>query len=131
MLIRRKALKQVGVLDEQFFMYSEEVDLCTRIRNFGWQLIWFPQVKVVHFGGQSTQQVSQEMFLQLYQGKIQYFRKHHTQIEAWLYKFMLLIATLARIALTPFVYLENSSRKMEHLTLSSNYRRLLWSLPNL
>lgn len=56
-LIRRKVLNQVGLLDEEFFVYSEEVDLCTRIRNYGWRITWVPTVKVVHLGGQSTQQI--------------------------------------------------------------------------
>jgi len=130
LLIRRKALDQVGLLDEEFFVYSEEVDLCTRIRNYGWRISWLPTVKVVHLGGQSTQQIQQEMFLQLYQGKIQYFRKHHSAMEVWLYKFVLFLATLVRIVLTPFAYLERSTQKSKHLELSSNYRRLLLSLPN-
>ena len=129
-LIRRKVFDQVGFLDEEFFIYSEEVDFCTRIRNYGWRLAWYPTTKVVHFGGQSTQQISQEMFLQLYQGKIQYFRKHHTGFVVWLYKIVLFVATLARLALTPIAYFEKSSKKGEHLELSSNYRRLLWSLPS-
>ena len=92
-LIRRKVLSQVGLLDEDFFMYSEEVDLCARIQNYGWRISWVPMVEVIHLGGQSTQQIQQEMFLQLYQGKIQYFRKHHTSLEVWLYKFILFLAT--------------------------------------
>jgi len=131
MLIRRKIFDQVGLMDEDFFIYSEEVDLCTRIRDYGWRLFWYPEAAVVHYGGQSTQQVQQEMFLQLYQGKIQYFRKHRSTIEVWLYKFILFFATLVRLVLTPLAYLEQSAQKSEHLELSSNYRRLLWSLPNL
>jgi len=104
LLIRRKALDQVGLLDEEFFVYSEEVDLCTRIRNYGWRISWLP--------------------------KIQYFRKHHSAMEVWLYKFVLFLATLVRIVLTPFAYLERSAQKSKHLELSSNYRRLLLSLPN-
>jgi N-acetylglucosaminyl-diphospho-decaprenol L-rhamnosyltransferase len=131
MLIRREIFDQVGFMDEDFFIYSEEVDLCTRIRDYGWRLFWCPAAKVVHYGGQSTRQVQEEMFLQLYQGKIQYFRKHRSSIEVWLYKFILFIATLTRLVLTPLAYFEQSAKKSEHLELSSNYRRLLWSLPNL
>jgi GT2 family glycosyltransferase len=131
LLIRRKIFDQVGFMDEDFFIYSEEVDLCTRIRDYGWRLFWYPAATVVHYGGQSTQQVQQEMFLQLYQGKIQYFRKHRSSIEVWLYKAILFIASLARLVLTPLAYLEQSAKKSEHLELSSHYRRLLWSLPNL
>ena len=69
LLIRRKALNQVGLMDEEFFVYSEEVDLCSRIRDYGWRISWLPTVEVIHLGGQSTQQVQQEMFLQLYRGQ--------------------------------------------------------------
>jgi GT2 family glycosyltransferase len=131
LLLRRKALDQVGLLDDNFFVYSEEVDLCTRIRNFGWRISWVPTISIVHLGGQSTQQIQQEMFLQLYHGKIQYFRKHRTPFEVWLYKFVLFLATLARLALTPIAFFERPAQKEEHLKLSSNYRRLLWSLPGL
>jgi GT2 family glycosyltransferase len=130
-MVRRKALDQVGLLDDEFFIYSEEVDLCTRIRNYGWRISWLPTVTVIHLGGESTKQIQQEMFLQLYQGKIQYFRKHHTLLEVWLYKLVLFFATLARLALTPFVFFERTAQKEEHLKLSSNYRRLLWSIPGL
>lgn len=131
LLVRRRALDQVGLLDDNFFVYSEEFDLCTRIREYGWRISWVPTVFVVHLGGQSTQQIKQEMFLQLYQGKIQYFRKHHSPLEVWLYKSVLFCASLVRIALTPFAFLEGAAQKKEHLALSSNYRSLLWSLPGL
>jgi GT2 family glycosyltransferase len=48
MLIRRQALEQVGRLDERFFLYSEETDLCKRIRDRGWEVAYLPQVTVMH-----------------------------------------------------------------------------------
>jgi len=131
MLIRREALNQFGLFDEEYFIYSEEVDLCTRLRNDGWQLYWLPSAVVVHYGAQSTQQVAEEMFLRLYAGKILYFRKHHSKIEVIIYKLILLLATMFRLILTPFAFLEEPVKRDAHLVLSNNYRRLLWSLPNL
>jgi GT2 family glycosyltransferase len=131
MLIRSEVLDAAGLLDEEFFIYSEEVDLCTRIRRSGWRLFWVPSAEVIHFGGQSTQQVLEDMFLRLYQGKILYFRKHHSKLEVILYKLILFMATLARLALTPIAYLESSAKRREHLDLSRNYRRLLWEIPSL
>ncbi|UCG25837.1 MAG: glycosyltransferase family 2 protein [Chloroflexota bacterium] len=58
MLIRKSVLESIGLMDQGYFMYSEEVDLCYRIRRAGWRIYWVPQAKVVHFGGQSTQQVA-------------------------------------------------------------------------
>lgn len=129
MLIRSKALDEVGLLDEDFYIYSEEVDLCTRLRRTGWSLYWIPTAEVIHFGGQSTRQVAEDMFLHLYEGKILYFRKHHSDLAVLTYKSILLIATLGRLVLTPLAFIERSPKREQHLVLSNNYRRLLWSLP--
>ena len=112
-------------------MYSEEVDLCYRIQRAGWRLFWVPQAKVVHFGGQSTQQVPTEMFLNLYHGKIKFFRKHDGRMAAQIYKLILIIASLSRLVLAPFTFFEPSYRRQKHLTLVDRYRRLVLALPRM
>ena len=66
LILRREALDQTGLLDPDYFMYSEEIDLCYRLRRKGWHLYWMPLTQVIHHGGQSTRQVAYTMFLQLY-----------------------------------------------------------------
>ncbi len=131
LMVRREAVKEVGLLDESYFMYSEEVDFCYRLRRAGWHLYWAPQAEVVHYGGQSTRQIAGEMFLQLYQNKLLYFRKHYGQMSAWIYKFILLSASLTRLALSPLAWLEKSPQRQQHRTLTGRYWRLLISLPRL
>ena len=131
LLLRKEVLDQVGFLDEDYFIYSEEVDLCYRIQRAGWSIYWVPQAEVVHFGGQSTQQVPAEMFLNLYHSKIKYFRKHYGWPGAQIYKLILRIAALSRILLAPFVIFEHSSRRQKHLTLVDRYWRLVRALPGM
>jgi len=131
LLLRKEALDQVGLLDEDYFMYSEEVDLCYRIQRAGWRIYWVPQAEVVHFGGQSTQQVPTEMFLNLYHGKIKSFRKHNGWSAAQTYQVILRIAALSRLILAPFVIFEHSSRRQKHLTLVDRYWRLILALPRM
>jgi N-acetylglucosaminyl-diphospho-decaprenol L-rhamnosyltransferase len=131
LLLRREVLDGVGLLDEDYFVYSEEVDLCYRIQRAGWRLFWVPQAEVVHFGGQSTQQAPTEMFLNLYHGKIKYFRKHYGWAAAQIYKLILRIAALARLMLAPFVIFEHASRRQKHLTLVDRYWRLILALPRM
>ena len=130
-LLRKDVLVQVGLLDEDYFMYSEEVDLCYRIQRAGWRLFWVPQAEVIHFGGQSTQQVPTQMFLNLYHGKIKYFRKHYGWLATQIYKLILMIAALSRLILAPFVFIERSSLRQKHLTLVERYRRLVQALPGM
>ena len=131
LLLRKEVLAEVGFLDEDYFIYSEEVDLCYRIQRAGWRLFWVPQAEVVHFGGQSTQQAPTEMFLNLYHGKIKYFRKHYGWSAAQIYKLILMIAALSRLVLSPIVLFEHSSRRQRHLTLVDRYRRLVLALPGM
>jgi GT2 family glycosyltransferase len=131
LLVRRSALDQIGLLDEDYFIYSEEVDLCRRLKQAGWQLYWVPQTQIVHYGGQSTQQVAEKMFLQLYKGKLIYFRKHYGWLAAQAYKLILLIAALLRILLSPLIWLQPPARRQQQLILAKNYRRLVRTLPSL
>ena len=122
-------LDQVGLLDDSYFMYSEEVDLCLRIQQAGWQLYWVPQAVVTHHGGQSSKQVASKMFLQLYQSKVRYFRKHHGRLSTFGYKCILGLAAAVRIALSALAFLEPPKQRSHHTGLAQNYRQLLLALP--
>lgn len=129
LMLRSAALEQVGYLDEAYFMYTEEVDLCYRIHQAGWKLYWVPSSVIIHYGGQSTAQVAEQMFLHLYQSKLKFFRKHYGRFSAVGYKTILSIASLARLVLVPIAYLEGGERKNQHLKLAGNYLQLLRLLP--
>jgi GT2 family glycosyltransferase len=131
MLVRRTALDQAGLFDERFFMYSEEVDLCRRIRLAGWEISWVPSAMVTHYGAQSTRQMAAEMFVQLYRAKIEFFRKHHGSSQASLYKLILYFSGLPRLILAPVGRLEPAPRGEKHRTIAKNYQRLLRALPGL
>ena len=131
MLLRKTALDKVGLLDEGYFMYSEEVDLCFRLQKAGWQLYWVPQSQVVHYWGQSAKQVLTEMFLQLYRGKLRFFRKHYSWPTVILYKAVLGLAALLRLALAPLVWLRKSDKSDYQLHMARHYGRLLIALPSM
>ncbi len=82
MLVRRSAIEHVGVMDEAYFMYSEETDWCLRHARAGWELWYLPDAIVKHYGGQSTAQVKYEMLQALYRSKVRFFRKHYGRTRA-------------------------------------------------
>ncbi|WP_420632177.1 glycosyltransferase family 2 protein [Candidatus Leptofilum sp.] len=131
LLIRKQVLDTVGLLDEEYFMYSEEVDLCYRLQKAGWKLFWVPQSQVVHFWGQSAKQVMTEMFLQLYRAKLRFFRKHYGWLTAILYKFVLGLAALLRLGLAPLSWLRKSEKSGYQLHMAQHYGRLLITLPSM
>jgi len=100
LLLRRDALTQVGLLDEQYFMYSEEVDLCFRLAQAGWERWWVPGAEVIHFGGQSTQQMAEAMYLQLYRSKVQFYRKYGGPHQVQRFKRLVKLAYWPRLIMT-------------------------------
>jgi len=100
LLVRREALDQVGPLDDSYFMYTEEVDLCHRLAQAGWELWWEPRAEVVHFGEASSRQVREEMYIQLYRSKAQFYRKFGGAERVATFKRYLRLAYLPRRAAT-------------------------------
>ena len=56
MLVRRTAVQSVGLMDRNFFMYWEDADWCRRMREKGWQVMYFPQASLIHYAGVSSEQ---------------------------------------------------------------------------
>ena len=77
LLIRREALNDVGLLDEQFFLYAEELDWCFRARKTGWRISVLPDVEMIHYQGQSSAQMSDFSLAQLVETRLRYYRKNH------------------------------------------------------
>ena len=82
LMIRRDILNSVGCLDEEYFMYSEEVDLCYRVRKNDWRNYILGNAHIIHLGGQSSQQIPAPMKAELFRSKVKYFRKNHGSAAA-------------------------------------------------
>jgi GT2 family glycosyltransferase len=76
LMARREAVEQVGLLDEQFFMYYDEVDWCRRMKTAGWRVFYVPDAKVVHHVAASARQVGFTTYRRLFESQQRYFRKH-------------------------------------------------------
>jgi GT2 family glycosyltransferase len=77
MMIRRSVIEQVGMFDENYFMYVEDIDLCKRIINMGWDIFYYPLSEVVHLVGKSSGGSFRDRSPISYQSLYYYFRKHH------------------------------------------------------
>jgi hypothetical protein len=77
LLVRREAIQQVGVMDETFFMFNEDVDWCRRMKLAGWQVTYVPDARVVHHVGASREKVANRVIYERHRGMIHYFHKHH------------------------------------------------------
>jgi len=91
LLARREVLDQVGGFDEGFFMYSEEMDLCRRIKAAGWRVVYLPSAQVIHHEGKSSEQVVPARHIHFQTSKVRYFRKYHGSWAAEVLRLFLLI----------------------------------------
>jgi N-acetylglucosaminyl-diphospho-decaprenol L-rhamnosyltransferase len=79
LLVRREAADAVGLFDEDFFMFSEEVDWMTRFRRAGWSIVFFPGAEVVHVGGASH---GGNLYVENLRGHLRFIAKHRGAKEA-------------------------------------------------
>jgi GT2 family glycosyltransferase len=78
LVLRREALDQVGLFDEEFFLYSEEVDLQFRLRRAGWEVHYFPAATVVHHESQFSAEIPERRIHEMWRSRHRYWRKHHS-----------------------------------------------------
>ncbi len=76
-VIRREAINDVGLMDERFFMYGEDLDWCKRFRAKGWRILFEPSAAAIHFGGGSSQAAPIRFYLEMHRANLEYWRKHH------------------------------------------------------
>ena len=101
LLLRRQALEQVGLFDEGFFLYSEEVDLQFRLRQAGWEVHYFPEVTVVHHESQFSADIPERRINEMWRSRHRYWRKHHSGIGARVAALATGAQYAARAALSP------------------------------
>ena len=78
LVLRREALEEVGLFDEGFFLYSEEVDLQFRLREAGWEVHYLPEVTVVHHESQFSAGIPERRINEMWRSRHRYWRKHHS-----------------------------------------------------
>ncbi len=95
MVVRRTLLEKIGGLDERFFMYFEDADLCRRSREAGWPVYYLPQVEVLHLTGASSHSKPQAIW-RLHKSAFLYHRKHGPHGPLGLYSAFVFLGLCAR-----------------------------------
>lgn len=77
MFMRKEALDEAGLLDETFFMYGEDIDLCYRIKKSGWKIVYYGKSKITHLKGASSKKQKSKLIYEFYRAMYIYYNKHH------------------------------------------------------
>jgi len=126
MLVRRRAIEEVGLLDEGFFMYSEELDWCKRFREAGWRVVYLPTAQIVHHVGKSSEQVVAARHIHFQTSKVRYFRKHEGALVAGILRWILMANYVWQLGLEAAKWLVGHKRPLRAQRIAA-YRRVLES----
>lgn len=124
LLIRREAWDQVGPLDENLFMYSEELDWCRRAKAADWRVVYVPWAAVVHHEGQSSSQVVPARHIYFNSSKVYYFRKYHGPVAGECLRWFLLATFVFQLVLEAAKWVVGHKRALRRERVAAYVRVL-------
>lgn len=85
MLVRSDAIREVGLLDESFFMYGEDIDWCYRVKSSGWKIVYYGDAKIVHYKGSiNNKKQNPELIYEFYRAMDIFYKKHYKNKHSWI-----------------------------------------------
>lgn len=112
LLIRKEVLERSGLFDEDFFLYAEDIDLCYRIKQAGYQIYYFPDASIIHYEGRSAAKAKFKLSVEAYRTMHQFFKKHYSPIIYFLFSFFAIIISFIKIVILFFIYLISDNRRL-------------------
>ncbi len=118
LMVSREVVNKVGLLDEVFFMYTEDVDWCYRMKQQGYTVNYLANTQVVHKQGNSSNQAYSQMFAQRYRSRYLFFRKHYGLIRFVLLKIVVILSFIIRVAcyLTGWIFIKDKVRAQKKIS---------------
>lgn len=114
-LVRQEALKEVGLLDELFFIYGEDMDWCKRFWQAGRQVVFVPAAESIHYGGGSSSNAPLRFVVEKQKADLQYWRKHHSRISVALYLALAVLYHAIRLIGHGLASVAGTKRSASHL----------------
>jgi GT2 family glycosyltransferase len=112
-MIRREALEQVGLLDEAFFFYGEDIDWCKRFHKADWGVTFYPGAEAIHLGAASSRRMPIKFYLELQKADLRYWRKHHGRLGKFAYACVITFRHALRLVLGGMLYVLRPSQRPE------------------
>jgi len=122
-IVRRSALDQVGLLDEEYFIYGDEEDLQYRMKRAGWKVYYLPEVTTIHFGGRSMDRWRRRKMV--YRGKMLFFRKNYGSLPTSILRFVFGALSAGKIVVWGIASASPRWRERARLEVRSNVE-VMW-----
>lgn len=123
--VRREAIQQVGLLDEHYPMFVEEIDWSKRIIAAGWEVYCVPAAVITHFGGQSTGQVQLNSLVNLWTSRYRFYCKHYSPLKVWLAKQIVQLGMRRKAALDRQAVQRGELNQIELAQRLSGYEKVM------
>jgi len=118
LMVRRATLDEVGLLDENYFIYGDEADLQYRIKNAGWEIYYLPDATIIHYGGRSMTRWPRRKLV--YRGKVLFYKKHYGALMTFLLRTMLAVVSFVKMLVWGIAYLLPGKREIAGKEIRSN-----------
>lgn len=128
MLVRADAAKKVGLFDERYFMYCEDMDWCTQMRASGYEVHYFAEATVRHYGGGTSAEMHTPMSVEQSRSTMKYLLKQRGWATACLGNLLMLLFFAFRLPLWHLYWLIKSQRKKASVKIKSYWSCLFWHL---
>ncbi len=102
MMVKREAVDKVGFLDENFFMYGEDIDWCFRIKESGFKVVYYPRAKIIHYKGASSKKKRLKTIYEFHRAMILFYNKHYLHKYNFFVTFLVYIGISLKLILTLF-----------------------------
>ena len=130
MMVRREVIQEIGLMDEDFYMYADDVEWCYRIKKAGWKIFYYADAAIVHLGGQSSKSVKIEVGVEGLRSMNRFFRKYWGRPRAWVHKILTFFVTIAKLQVfgVGFLFSKDVERDRFREKLRLHWQVLKWSL---
>ncbi len=103
MLVKKDAIDDVGLLDEDYFMYGEDIDWCYRIKKAGWKIVYFGRSEIIHYKGASSKKKSYKLIYEFHKSMYIFYRKHYTSEYNFLLNILVYLGIFVQLILKLFL----------------------------
>jgi len=126
MLVRREAVEQVGLLDEEYFLFLEETDWCYRMKEAGWKIYHNPHAEILHFQGKSAEAEKGKARIEYYRSRYHYFRKNRGSFQSSILFMGLIIKLSVELVFATIACVFTLFMVKKWRTKLSTYLYLMW-----
>lgn len=133
LMIKRAVFLEVDKFSIDYFMYSEDIDLCHKTKKFGWKTYYVPSAKVVHHGGGSSSKNNVSVFssVMMLESRWRFFRKTKNLLYCWLYRLNILVANVIRLAIlgiAVYFFRNHKNRLSIKASVQKCLHRIQWTI---